>query len=348
MKIIALALIVFGTFQQANAGFVISDNDANIDDVFAYLLLAFSKNPLSGIVVTNADCMGYQTINGTIPKVQTFANATYIPFGMTKARAQNPFPWFYRSFSASMGEVKCLSTVVANTCPEPDGDALYERLLVEHLKNGQRVTIVATGPLTALANLLAAHPELEDAIDGLIWEAGAVGEASGNIDPKAVYDFVVGTQAEWNVFWDPKAVDFIFRNTKFPITLLPVNLTNDAELTKAVMNALQAQSEAGYPLSTFAYEAYSIVSNLTKTRKEDAPGDATSYYLWDVVAAIYYLQPSYFVKPDSMKLSVQLYGKDQGSLYLDDFGRDVQVVLSFNGKTGLDAFYDYFLHALRR
>lgn len=324
------------------ADFVISDNDANIDDLFAYWVL-FQDSPdtlLLANVVTNADSMGYQTIDDTIPKFQSFTNMTQLPFGMSKARAKNPFPWIYRADASRMGSVPSLNATVIREHAVPDGDALYKSALKAFLAFGEKVSIVATGPLTALAGVLKENPELGEAIGHLVFMGGAVGDCAGNINPKVVQNFVSEeSKAEWNVFWDPEAVDYIFRHTDFPITLIPLNLTNASKLTEDFMLALKKQADEGYPVSRLAFESYDLVSHWTGAKVE--------YYLWDVTAAVYKNRPEFFASPVDMFLSVETQGKDQGSLYEDAKGRKVSAVLEFAGAEGRDNFYKYFLQTLR-
>ncbi len=322
--------------------FVISDNDANIDDVFAtWVLFQEPSDELLANIITNADCMGYQTMDELEPKFHAYANMTDVPFAMSKVRGKEAFPWVYRGYSAAMGRVDCLKSVAGVKSTYKDGDLLYKDTLHYALASGKQVTIVATGPLTALAKVLKENPSFKKAIKRLIFMGGALDSCPGNIDPNMVSDFVVGTQAEWNVFWDPEAVDYIFQNTNFPITLIPVNLTNYSGLTYELMLDLQSQAKLGFPLSVLAFQSYSLVSDLVN-------GTKTSYFLWDVTAAIYKTRPQFFSKPVNKTLSVHVNGKEQGSLYEDPEGRNVTAILDFADADGKAQFYAYFLTTLRR
>lgn len=79
------------------------------------------------------------------------------------------------------------------------------------------VTLVPTGPLTNIALLLAAHPELHPKIAGIVLMGGAAG--AGNWTPAA----------EFNIYVDPQAADMVFRSG-IPITLCGLDVTHQAQV----------------------------------------------------------------------------------------------------------------------
>lgn len=77
------------------------------------------------------------------------------------------------------------------------------------------ITIVATGPLTNVAALLLAHPELKPKIAAIYLMGGGI--QSGNWTPAA----------EFNMFVDPDAADIVFRSG-LPITMAGLDVTRKA------------------------------------------------------------------------------------------------------------------------
>lgn len=72
-----------------------------------------------------------------------------------------------------------------------------DRLLTDVLTGASElVTVVAVGPLTNLALLLAAQPEMADRIERVVTMSGAV-HVAGNVED--------APRAEWNYYVDPPA-----------------------------------------------------------------------------------------------------------------------------------------------
>lgn len=100
------------------------------------------------------------------------------------------------------------------------------------------VTLVPTGPLTNIALLLAAHPELKSKIARIVLMGGAAG--AGNWTPAA----------EFNIYVDPEAADMVFKSG-IPITMCGLDVTHqaqvmdeDIERVRAITNPV-AQCVAG-------------------------------------------------------------------------------------------------------
>jgi inosine-uridine nucleoside N-ribohydrolase len=96
-------------------------------------------------------------------------------------------------------------------------------------RNGA-LTLVATGPLTNVALLLALHP---DARPGrIVLMGGSVGE--GNRTPAA----------EFNVWADPEAARRVFRSG-IDVTMVGLDVTHQALVTPALAEELRAAGRAG-------------------------------------------------------------------------------------------------------
>ncbi len=79
------------------------------------------------------------------------------------------------------------------------------------LANAKKVTIVSTGPITNLAILLLAYPEVKKNIERVIWMGGSY--SMGNITP----------EAEFNAYNDPEALKVVLKqNLNFTMVTLDV------------------------------------------------------------------------------------------------------------------------------
>ena len=89
------------------------------------------------------------------------------------------------------------------------------------------ITIVATGPLTNVAILLLAHPELKPQIELISIMGGAC--FGGNYTPNA----------EFNIYVDPEAADIVF-NSGVPVAMFGLDVTLKAQVFAEDIAALRA------------------------------------------------------------------------------------------------------------
>lgn len=312
---------------------VLFNHDAAIDEFMAAVLLTtMPDTKYLGSVIMNADCIDSYAMQ-TQSKIQQFIGQPHHPITLSRARQWNPFPWQYRGDCIHEGEIDVLKTIADNPCwpPFPDGDAFMTTQLAGAIARGEQLTMLVNCPLTTLRNVLEPNPELEAAIGRLIWMGGAI-NVPGNLDPATIPPQVANKTAEWNAFCDPFAVDWIFRNTRFPIYLFPLDVTNQATIRKDFMERLDEQARR-YRYSLLAYQSYSLV-------------DAEAFYdMWDVVTTCYIPHPEFFAPPQTIPLSIVTEGFAQGTLQHTEGGRAVQVLLNLIEP---DAFYAYVLQQFAR
>jgi inosine-uridine nucleoside N-ribohydrolase len=114
--------------------------------------------------------------------------------------------------------------------PDPDID-LDPRPAVELMADVLRdadepLTLVPTGPLTNVANLLASAPDVREKIAGIVWMGGARGR--GNRTP----------YAEFNAWVDPEAAEIVVASG-VPFTLVGLQLTHNALATPEVVERIR-------------------------------------------------------------------------------------------------------------
>lgn len=126
--------------------------------------------------------------------------------------------------------------------PEPDeslltvNNAVLEerRVLME---SPEPVTILTLGPLTNIALLLAAFPEVKDHIERIVSMGGSTGR--GNI----------GVYGEFNISVDPEAAKMVFRSG-LPVTMVGLDIGRKAHLVIDDLDALDAAGEVGTMVSS--------------------------------------------------------------------------------------------------
>ena len=89
------------------------------------------------------------------------------------------------------------------------------------------VTLVPTGPLTNVAQLLTEHLDLRERIREIVLMGGST--VRGNVTPAA----------EFNIFVDPEAAAIVFESG-LPVTMIGLNLTHQARATREVLERVRA------------------------------------------------------------------------------------------------------------
>ena len=129
-------------------------------------------------------------------------------------------------------------------------------------------TILSLGPITNIASLLRTDPQMSGRIEMVYVMGGAV-NVPGNLD-----FFIEGNSAaEWNLYVDPLAAQELLTSGT-PITLVPLDATNQVPLTLDFYNRL----EVDHPEAEAAF-VYDVLTSSMGMIQSD------SYYFWDPLAA---------------------------------------------------------------
>lgn len=216
---------------------LIIDTDPGVDDAFAIALAALSED---------VDLLGVTTVFGNVSLSNTTRNAlrllalcgrSDVPVG---AGADRPLVHPQASRATRVHGVDGLSGR-SSTLPEPTREAHpvgAVSLLAELLESADEpVTIVAIGPLTNIALLLAAHPRVREHIDRIVIMGG--GLDSGNIT----------AMAEFNIWSDPEAARRVLVEENVPCVLVPLDLTLRCAIDTEWLAKLGAAGPVGAALT---------------------------------------------------------------------------------------------------
>jgi purine nucleosidase len=307
---------------------VFLSHDGAVDDLIALALVGSAPGvDLVGVSLANGDCLAEPAMVAQARLLKLLGRED-VRCSLSSARAFNAFPWEYRGDCVRFLELAEIASVpvAAPAPPYPDG----ERHLLSVLRSveDRSLTMLATGPLTPIQLALEAEPALESKLERIVWMGGAI-DAPGNLDPATLPSAAVNPYAEWNAYWDPFAVDWVFRNTSVPITLAPLDVSDFAPISPDFIQRLRKESA---PLARLAAEAYAMVS------------DQPYYRLWDVVAASAALNSELFEPAEPMRLTVETWGAEQGRIRRNADGRLVDVLLRLR----VEAFFDFLIEALSR
>ncbi|MEV4311167.1 nucleoside hydrolase [Actinocrispum sp. NPDC049592] len=190
---------------------LIIDTDPGVDDAFAIALACASPEVDLLAVTTVAGNIGIEHTTRNALNILALCGREDVPVA---AGAHRPFSRPVRGDDAhgNDGLGGHAYAIPASTAVVDKRDAVT--LLKDMLEaSDEPVTIVAIGPLTNIALLLAAHPSVKAKIDRLVVMGGGI--EGGNITPSA----------EFNVWVDPEAARRVLVEEDVPVTLVPVDIT---------------------------------------------------------------------------------------------------------------------------
>ncbi len=276
---------------------IIIDTDPGIDDAMM-LTLAFANNEALDVRLVT-------TCSGNISQDKTNYNAraflSYIGADVEIARGlEQPI---FRELQVAeeihgesgFGNVQ----FPAPTLPVSKRPAILA-MLETIMTNDEKITIVATGPLTNVAALLLAHPEVKPKIERISWMGGAA--VGGNMSPTA----------EFNAYVDPHAVEIVFRSG-IPVVMSGLDVTHKAFVTideaKSILNIGTEFAEKAYHLVTYYLDA------IKRTAFHEENYDQVLHF-HDVCAVMYLLKPELFEGQDCY-VEVALEGITAGATIVD-------------------------------
>ncbi|MFB3946001.1 pyrimidine-specific ribonucleoside hydrolase RihA [Aeromonas veronii] len=203
---------------------VILDCDPGHDDAIA-LILALASPELDVLAVTTS--AGNQTPDKTLNnalRILTLLGRDDIPVA---AGAPKPLARELIIADNVHGESGLDGPKLPDPAFAPQGMTGIELMAKCLRESAEPVTLVPTGPLTNVALLLAAHPELKPKIARIVLMGGAAG--AGNWTPAA----------EFNIYVDPEAADMVFKSG-IPITMCGLDVTHEAQVMDADIERVRA------------------------------------------------------------------------------------------------------------
>ena len=196
---------------------VLLDCDPGHDDAVAILLAAGRPDAIElRAVTTVAGNAELEKVSLNARRVLTLAGVTDVPVA---AGAAGP----RRGDLMTALDVHGKSGLDGAELPEPAME-LDARGALELMADRGPATVVATGPLTNVAELLERSPQT---VEEIVWMGGSTGR--GNTRP----------YAEFNALVDPEAADVVFASGK-PLTMVGLNLTHQAQASPEVVDRLRA------------------------------------------------------------------------------------------------------------
>lgn len=268
----------------------IFDCDPGHDDAIAVILAA-----------KHLDIIGLTTVGGnqTIDKVTTNALKVLDVIGMSHIPVHPgaSAPWIQELEIAPMFHGD--SGLDGPDLPAPSRaprEKAAAQFIVDAVKEHQRISLIATGPLTNLATALQIDPGITNGIDEIFIMGGSA--TFGNWTPAA----------EFNIYVDPEAAYKVF-NAGIPLRMSGLNLTRQSYFTRRDMGMIRG---VGTKVANFVYE---LLDFFIDTSMEEA--HLSGGNLHDVVAAAWAVDPS-LVKAVDMHVQIELNGQNTRGMTVCD------------------------------
>lgn len=205
---------------------VVIDTDPGIDDALA-IMLALASPELDVRAVT--------TVGGNTGLANTTENALRllhllgrddVPVG---AGADTPLVRRDSRPDESTHGADGFGGVHLPAAPRTADERGAVQLLVDVVEaSAEPVTLIALGPLTNVAALIAARPDVAARLERIVLMGGGA-RVLGNMTPAA----------EFNIYVDPHAADVVFRSGA-PIVVMPLDVTHKALTTAARIEAIRS------------------------------------------------------------------------------------------------------------
>ncbi len=263
---------------------VVFDCDPGLDDALA-LLLALASDELDVLAVTTI--AGNSTIENTTQNALNlleFFGKEYIPVAKGSS---NPILGRFNSGSHVHGTTGIGGVELPKAKANCDTRRAHELIAQEILKSDEKVTIIATGPLTNVGMAISLYPEILDNIEMISLMGGSVNV--GN----------VSAVAEANCKNDPEAAHIVF-NSGAKIAMFGLNVTYQTTIKPSEMEEIRRIggkfAHAAADFLTYHFESYKTLPYFD--------GDPSH----DSCAVAYLLKPEIF-KMEELNVVVDLSGQ---------------------------------------
>lgn len=306
---------------------VIIDTDPGIDDAMM-LTLAFASEAIDVRLVTT--CSGNISQDKTNYNARTFLS--YIGADVEIARGlEHPI---FRELEVAEdvhGESGFANVVFPEpTLPVSERPAIFA-MLKTIMASEEKVTIVATGPLTNVAALLLAHPEVKQKIKCVSWMGGAA--VGGNMSPTA----------EFNAYVDPHAAEIVLRSG-VPIVMSGLDVTHKAYVTLEEAHLIL---DMGTDFSDKVYQMLTFYLNVAEQTPFNEDHFAEVLRFHDLCAMMYVIKPELFMGQDYY-VQVELEGRLTAGTTVVDYARRSGKTPNVHVLHGVDreGFVSEFMNAI--
>ncbi|EPX64859.1 Inosine/uridine-preferring nucleoside hydrolase [Cystobacter fuscus DSM 2262] len=303
---------------------VVIDTDMGSDDAMAIaFLLRRPDVEVKAITVTGAGLAHCEPGVRNALRLLALANHPDIPVACgrtTPLQGSHAYPDDWRQQADILNGVPL---------PEPRFSASAStavQVLTSALEGSERkVTVLALGNLTNLAEALQARPSLAERVEqlyvmgGAVTVPGNVGDSPG-VNPPNPY-------AEWNIYVDPEAAARVFETV--PAMLVPLDATNHVQVTEEFLQRFEKDRQTAE--ADFVYRLLASDPDYVRSG---------TYFFWDpLAAASLAVEGIVTFEPKKVRVVVE-EGESSGRTQEAETGHTVRAGVSADRQKFESAFLD--------
>lgn len=306
---------------------LIIDQDAGVDDLAAIAIAILSNQfVVRAITIAPADSFKDPAIQITLGLLK-FLNRKDIDVTASDNEGVNLFPEKWRNDSVRMSGIPDIEISKAEYADYGFSETASAQKLVELLNSNEQFEILATGPLSNIADALKINPNISRNIQKIYFMGGAF-DVHGNVE-RPNHDLT----AEWNVYNNPNAVNVVLQHN-IPLVFVSLDATNCVPVTPGFMNNLRSQKSA---VSQLFYKVWKIIS----PQIGDIDYQKKNFF-WDTLTSAFAATPNLGELINKHVIVVES-GISEGRTIFDPKGSQAQILTNPNPK----ALEKYILEVLR-
>lgn len=322
------------------------DCDPGHDDAIAILLGCF--HPAFNL-------LGISTCFGNAPPENTDYNARSLLTAMGKAQAIPVYkgaqrPWKREPHYAP--DIHGISGLDGTSLlPKPTFEARTDKTYIEAIEeailaNNGEISFVSTGALTTLATVFRCKPYLKKSVKYISIMGGGL-HGLGNCNPNL--------SAEFNVWIDPDAANYIFRDpdVKDKCIVVPLNLTHKAIATYKV-NEMIYNEKNNSKLRELFFELFQFFAHTYKDMQGFESGPPIhdpvalmpllEFYGWDPSSAV-----GFSYKRMDISCIDDVFNENSGKIIIEkEYPNDSDVGTIVGLDLNIQYFWDQIFEALNR
>ena len=295
----------------ADAQPVVIDTDMAADDWLAILyLLGRSDVDIQAITVTGAGEAHCPAGTRNALKLVALAGRPEIPIACGREaplEGDHAFPTEWRERVDDL-----LGLTLPENSRETSSESAVELLTRIIQGSPQKVHLITLGPLTNVAEVLEAEPELVMNLEMITVMGGAV-EVAGNVGSSSNIENEV---AGWNFYVDPRAAAEVF-GSGAPITLVPLDATNYVPVTMEFYRRLERDRTTS--VAEFVYRVLTAQEEYVRLG---------SYYFWDLLAAAIATEEGLGTFQEISLIVVEEEGAESGRTLESEWGVIIRVTMT--------------------
>ncbi len=301
---------------------VIIDTDMTTDDFMAIVYIL--NEPSFSVKAITVTGTGWSYCDAGVQVALGMLAMTH--YGDVPVSCWKDTPWLggdnpvNPDYRTSMKSIEALNLPEGGKAADVDAVQLFTQTVQAA---PDKISVLALGPLTNLAEAFTKTPALIDKIERITIMGGAVDVPGSTVSE-------INKTAEWNIYCDPPAAHMVFESG-VPITLVALDASNDVLVTTMFLSKLEANQKTA--AAKFLLTALNGSMDFIKSG---------GYYFWDPLAAAVMADPKLVTHTERSVSVVDIPGREYGRTKPVGNGPRIDVVTKPDAKTFEQSLIDHW------